>query len=142
VQSNRTIPNDKPDVVIHDKQQTCILLDVSIPGDINVIKKEAEKILKYKDLIICRVSQEERTVFWEVIVSVILSKKFYTNMCPIPNSFRDRAILVVWLGRPVLSFPPALLREGRSVFWEVIVSVILSKKTLYEHVSYSERFPR
>jgi hypothetical protein len=76
-----------------------------------------------------RVSQEERTIFWEVIVSVILSKNLYMNMCLIPNGFRDRAILVVWLGRPVLlSFPPALLREGRSIFWEVIVSVILSKK--------------
>jgi hypothetical protein len=49
-------------------------------------------------------------------------------MCPIPNGFRDRAILVVWLGRPGLSFPPALLRKGRPIFWEVIVSVILSKK--------------
>jgi hypothetical protein len=55
-------------------------------------------------------------------------QKLYMSMCPIPNGFRDRAILVVWLGRPVLSFPPALLREGRSIFWEVIVSVILSKK--------------
>jgi hypothetical protein len=54
-------------------------------------------------------------------------------MCPIPNSFRDRAIFVVWLGRQVLSFPPALLREGRSIFWEVIVSVILSEK-LYKNV--------
>jgi hypothetical protein len=79
---------------------------------------------------IYRVSQEERTIFWEVIVSVILSNKLYMNMCPIPNGFRDRAILVVWLERPVLSFPPVLLREGRSIFWEVIVSVILSKKTL------------
>jgi hypothetical protein len=75
-----------------------------------------------------RVSQEERTIFWEVIVSVILSKKLYMNMCPILKGFRDRAILVVWLGRPVLSFPPALLWEGRSIFWEVIVLVILSKK--------------
>ena len=33
-------------------------------------------------------------------------------------------------------------QEERSIFWEVIVSVILSKKPLYEHVSYSERFPR
>jgi hypothetical protein len=72
------------------------------------------------------VSQEERTIFWEVIVSVILSKKIYMNMCPIANGFRDRAILVVWLGRLVLSFPPALLREGRSIFWEVIVSVMTS----------------
>jgi hypothetical protein len=29
-----------------------MLIDVSIPGDRNVIKKEAEKILEYKDLII------------------------------------------------------------------------------------------
>jgi hypothetical protein len=31
-------------------------------------------------------SQEERSIFWEVIVSVILSKKkMYMFMCPIPN---------------------------------------------------------
>jgi hypothetical protein len=29
-----------------------MLINVAIPGDRNVIKKEAEKILKYKDLII------------------------------------------------------------------------------------------
>jgi hypothetical protein len=29
-----------------------MLIDVAIPGDRNVIKREAEKILKYKDLII------------------------------------------------------------------------------------------
>jgi hypothetical protein len=31
-------------------------------------------------------------MFWEVIVSVILSKDMYLYMCPIPNGFRDRAI--------------------------------------------------
>jgi len=41
---------------------------------------------------IYRVSQEERSMFWEDIISVILSKNVYMNMCPIPNSFRDRAI--------------------------------------------------
>jgi hypothetical protein len=41
---------------------------------------------------IYRVSQEERSIFWEVIVSVILSKKLYMNTCPIPNGFRDRAV--------------------------------------------------
>jgi hypothetical protein len=39
-----------------------------------------------------RVSEEEGSIFWEVIVSVILSKKVYMYMCPIPNRFRDRAI--------------------------------------------------
>jgi hypothetical protein len=29
---------------------TCTLIDVGISGDRNIIKKEAEKILKYKDL--------------------------------------------------------------------------------------------
>jgi hypothetical protein len=38
-----------------------------------------------------RVSQEERSIFWEVIVSVILSKK-YKYVYPIPNGSRDRAI--------------------------------------------------
>jgi hypothetical protein len=37
-------------------------------------------------------TQKKRSVFWEVIVSVILSKKVYMYMCPIPNGFRDRAI--------------------------------------------------
>ena len=32
-----------------------------------------------------QVSQEERSIFWEVIVSVILSKHVYMNMCPFPN---------------------------------------------------------
>jgi hypothetical protein len=39
-----------------------------------------------------RVSQEERSIFWEVIVSVILSKNLYMYMCHVPNGFRDRAI--------------------------------------------------
>jgi hypothetical protein len=36
--------------------------------------------------------QEERSIFWEVIVSVILSKKLYMYMCPTPNGFQDTAI--------------------------------------------------
>jgi len=37
---------------MHDNEKgTCVSIDVAIPGDRNVIKKEAEKILKYKDLI-------------------------------------------------------------------------------------------
>ena len=44
------------------------------------------------NIILYRVSQEERSIFLEFIVPVILSKKLYMNMCPIPNDFRDRAI--------------------------------------------------
>jgi hypothetical protein len=32
--------------------------------------------------------QEERSIFWEVIVPVIPRKKVYMNMCPIKNGFR------------------------------------------------------
>jgi hypothetical protein len=38
---------------------------------------------------IYRMSQEEKSILWDVIVSVILSKKLYMYMCPIPNGFRD-----------------------------------------------------
>jgi hypothetical protein len=38
------------------------------------------------------VFEEESLIFWDVIISVILSKKLYMYMCPIPNGFRDRAI--------------------------------------------------
>jgi hypothetical protein len=42
--------------------------------------------------IIHRMLQESRSIFWEVIVSVILSKEVCMYMRPIPNGFRDSAI--------------------------------------------------
>jgi hypothetical protein len=37
--------------MIHDnKKGTSMLIDVAIPGDINVCKIEAENVLKYNDL--------------------------------------------------------------------------------------------
>ena len=53
VQTDRTSPNNKPDIKIRDNEAgTCTLIDVEISGDRNVSKKEAEKILKYKGLTI------------------------------------------------------------------------------------------
>ena len=50
MQTDGTIPNNKPDIVIRDNEKrTCMLIDVAISGDRNVTKKWAEKILKYKD---------------------------------------------------------------------------------------------
>jgi hypothetical protein len=47
VQTDRTIPNNKPDIIIHgNKKGKCMFTDVAISGDLNVIKKETEKILK------------------------------------------------------------------------------------------------
>jgi hypothetical protein len=51
LQTDRTIPNNKSDIIIRDNETgTCMLIDVAILGDRNVIKKEAEKILKYRDI--------------------------------------------------------------------------------------------
>jgi len=51
IQTDRTIPNNKPDIIIRDNEKgTCMLMDVAISGDRNVIKREAEKIFKYIDL--------------------------------------------------------------------------------------------
>ena len=45
VQTDRTIPNNKPDIIIRDNEKgTCMLIDVAISGDRNVIKKEDSKI--------------------------------------------------------------------------------------------------
>jgi hypothetical protein len=52
VQTDRTIPSNKPDIMPDNEKRTCILIDVAIPGDRNVIKKETEKTLKYKALTI------------------------------------------------------------------------------------------
>jgi hypothetical protein len=42
-----------PDIIIkNNKGKTCTLIDVAIPADRNVVQKEAEKKLKYKNLCI------------------------------------------------------------------------------------------
>jgi len=52
VRKDKIIPNNKQDIIIHDNDiGTCMLIDVAIPGDRNVIKKEGKKILKCEDFI-------------------------------------------------------------------------------------------
>jgi hypothetical protein len=49
VQTDRTIPSNKPGIIIRDNEkETCMLIDAAISGDRNVIKKESENILKHK----------------------------------------------------------------------------------------------
>jgi hypothetical protein len=41
---------NRPDIIIKNKKdKTCLLIDVAIPSDKNVIQKEAEKKLKYRN---------------------------------------------------------------------------------------------
>jgi hypothetical protein len=61
-----SFPNNKPDIIIwNNEEQTYTLIDVAPPEDRNVAKKEAEKILKYKDLII------EIQLMWDVKIKVM-----------------------------------------------------------------------
>ena len=63
---DRTIPNNKPDIIIcNNKQGKCMSIDVAIPGDRNVIKNEAEKILKYEE----RITEIQR--MWNVRAEVV-----------------------------------------------------------------------
>jgi hypothetical protein len=90
VQTGRTIPLNKPDIIIRDNEKgTCMLIDVAISGDRNVIKKEAERILKYKDLTI------EIQRMWNVKTRVIpvkigatgaISKSFRKYVSNIPGN--------------------------------------------------------
>jgi len=88
VQTDRTIPNNKPDITHDNEKGTCMLIDVAISGDRNVIKKEAHKILKYKDLTI------EIQSMWNVKTKVIpvtigatgtISKSFRKYVSNIPE---------------------------------------------------------
>jgi hypothetical protein len=51
VHTDRNIHNNRPDIIISDNEKgTSMLIAVEILGDKNVIKNEAEKILKFEDL--------------------------------------------------------------------------------------------
>ena len=44
VQTDRTVPNNKPHIIIRDNEKgTCMSIDVAISGDRNVIKKKPRR---------------------------------------------------------------------------------------------------
>jgi hypothetical protein len=98
VQTDRTIPNNKPDIIIRDNEKgTRMLIDVAISRDRNVIKKEAEKILKYKDLTI------EIQFMWNVKARVIpvitvatgtISRSFRKYVSDIPGNHDEKTAIL------------------------------------------------
>ena len=84
--------NNNNNVIIRDnKQGTCLLIHVAIPGDRNLIKKEAEKILKYKDPV------RENQRMWKVKAKVMpviigatgtISKALIQYLSNIPGKHR------------------------------------------------------
>jgi hypothetical protein len=80
-QTDRTIPNNKPDIIIRDNEKgTCRLIDVAISGDRNVIKKEADKILNCKDLTI-----ETKVIPVTIGATGTISKSFRKYVSNIPG---------------------------------------------------------
>jgi hypothetical protein len=51
VKTDREVLTNRPDIIIKNrKDKICLLIDVAIPSDKNVIQKESEKKLIYKNL--------------------------------------------------------------------------------------------
>ena len=51
IHTDREVTTNRPDIIIKNKKEkTCVLIDVAMPTDRNVVQKEAEKKLKYKSL--------------------------------------------------------------------------------------------
>ena len=53
VQTDRTIDSRRSDLILIDKIiEECKIIDLAVPGDTRVVKKEEEKTEKYRDLAI------------------------------------------------------------------------------------------
>jgi len=90
IQTDRTIPNNKPDIIIRNNEKgTCMLIDITISGDRNVTKKEAENILKYKDFTVeiqrmCNV--KTRVISLVIGETRTISKSFRKYVSNIPGN--------------------------------------------------------
>jgi hypothetical protein len=89
VQTDRTIPNNKPDIISWGNEKgTCVLIDVAIPGDRNMIKKEVQKILKCKDLILeiqCMWNVKSKGMPVIIGATGTISKSFRKYLSSIPG---------------------------------------------------------
>ena len=89
IQTDRTIPNNKPDIIISDNEKgICMLIDVAFSGDGNVIKKGADNFLRYKDLTIeTQLMWNSKTKVIAVIISATgtISKSFRKYVSNIPG---------------------------------------------------------
>jgi hypothetical protein len=71
-----------------------MLIDIAIPGDRNVIKKEAEKILKYKDLIteiqrMCNIKTKETPVIIGATGNISKSFRKYLSSKPGKHDIKE-----------------------------------------------------
>jgi hypothetical protein len=72
-----------------------MLIDVTIPGDRNVIQKEAENILKYKDLTIeiqCMWNMKTRAIPVIIGATGTISKWFRKYVSTVPGNHDNREL--------------------------------------------------
>ncbi|CAI5660153.1 unnamed protein product [Oreochromis niloticus] len=66
MQTDKMVVANQPDIVVVDKQKkTAVVIDVAVPNDSNIRKKEHEKLEKYQGL------REELERMWRVKVTVV-----------------------------------------------------------------------
>jgi hypothetical protein len=95
VQTDRNIPNNKLDIIIRDNEErTHMLIEVAILGDRNVIKKEAEKIQKHKDIIEIQGMWNVKTKVTPVIIGATgtISKSFRKYLTSIPGKHKVKEL--------------------------------------------------
>jgi hypothetical protein len=93
--NNKYVNNNDDD---DDNNNNNTLIDVAIPGDRNVTKKEAEKILKYKDLTIeiqrmCNVKTKVTPVIIGATGTISKSIRKYLISVPEKHDIRIAATL-------------------------------------------------
>ena len=102
MQTDRTSPNNKPDIIIRDtKKGTCMLIGVVISGDRNVIKKEAKNILKYKDPIteiqnMCNVKAKVIPVLTEATGTISETLRQYLSNIPGNDEIKETKKQHIW----------------------------------------------
>jgi hypothetical protein len=69
-----------------------MLIDVAISGDRNVIKKEAEKILKYKELTQYTWNVKTRMIPVKIGATGTISKSFRKYVSTIPGSYEVKEL--------------------------------------------------
>jgi hypothetical protein len=90
-----TNPNNKPDIIIRDnKKGVRMLIHIAIPRDRNVIKQEAEKILKYKNLIteiqcVWNVKAKVKPVIIGVTGTISQSLRHYLSNIPENHNIKE-----------------------------------------------------
>jgi hypothetical protein len=89
VQTDRTILSNKPHIIMrHNQKGTCVLIDAEVSVDRGVMKKEAEKILKYKDLTIdsqCMWNSKTNVITVIIGATGTISKSFRKYLSNIPG---------------------------------------------------------